>query len=416
MDLIAGKGVMKMLKGVSNQNAYVKQNQQTAISKTGQTAKTTVLQDAFIKETAWEQETKVNTYSPTTIAQNQNSQENQTYRVEAYISQLENRLDFEISEEMKQIWKEDNNVFAHYQKLIDDLLKKANVYGQTYKGSMAWNLKLEKDGTLYFSNKQAQDEQKDAVVRMLEDFKERWKEQNKNPIKPLNLVTYRREKGGRHITEIMGQNGQVVRLEFVRRVKYSAAKDVGRLAGLTNVANTKSFIVGLQANMNRISKDRFADKEEIRAAVAKMRQVVGKAKVKIRKLKAEDVEEKRMEEAKKAEELKKAREIAENLRKMRTKRKIGEHTPIKGEYVPQYLLPRKKDKSLYEEYEEGMGLSTFSGMSYQVVTTGADTPPMVMPSTPPTSTTDLAQAVQVAESGGVAAISVDINGLLQSIG
>ena len=412
MDFEMGKGVVEMLQGVSNQNVYIKQNKQTTKSKLPQTEQTVVSHDAFVKENTWEQEVKINSYSPAMIEQNQNSQENHNNRVEAYIAQLQNRLDFEISDEMKQMWKEHKNVFEHYQKLIDDLLKKANVHGQQYKDGMAWNLKLEKDGTLYFSNKQAQTEQKDAVEKMLEQFKERWKEQNENPIKPLKLVTYRKEKGGRHITEIMGQNGQVVRLEFVRRVKYSPAKDVGRLASLTNVANTKSFIVGLNANMNRISKDKFADKEEIRATVAKMRQVIGKAKVKIRKLKAEEVEKKRMEQARQEEELKKAREIAENLRKMKTKRKIGEHIPVKGEYIPQYLLPKKKDKSLYEE---GFGLSEFFGMSYQVVTTGAGAAPVVMPSTTPVATTDVSQAVQVAEGGGVAAISVNVDGVLQGI-
>lgn len=412
IDFETGKGVMEMLQGVSNQNVYVKPNQQTVQTKQAQTGQTMVSQDIFVKEHTWEQEVKVNCYSPAMIEQNQNRQENHNNCVEAYIAQLQNRLDFEIADEMKEMWKEHKHIFEHYQKLIDDLLKKANVHGQQYGNGMAWDLKLEKNGTLYFSNKQAQAEQKDAVEKMLEDFKERWKEQNKNPIKPLNLVTYRKEKGGRHITEIMGQNGQIVRLEFVRRVKYSPAKDVGRLASLSNVANTKSFIVGLNANMNRISKDQFADKEEIRATVAKMKQVIGKAKVKIRKLKAEEVEKKRMEEAKQEEELKKAREIAENLRKMKTKRKIGEHIPVKGEYMPQYLLPKKKDKSLYET---GLGLSEFSGMSYQVVTTGAGTAPTVMPSTTPVATTNVSQAVQVAEGGGIATISVNVDGLLQGI-
>lgn len=397
---------MDVLQGVSNQNIYVKINQQTTQQKQTKIEKNILSQDCFVKQNEWEKQLQTNCYSQAMIEQNQNSQENHIKNVEMYIEQLQNRLDFEISDEMKKMWKENKTAFEHYQKLIGDLLKNADVHGQQYKDGMIWNLKLDKNGTLYFWNEQVKSEKEDAVANMLEQLKE----QNNKPIKPLKLVTYRKEKGGRHITEIMGQNGQVVRLEFVRRIRYSPSKDVGRLASTTNVANTQSFIIGLNANMNRIGKDKFADKEEIKAAVAKMRQVVGKAKVKIRKLKAEELEKKRMQKSEQNEELQKAREIAETIRKMKTKRKIGEYTPIKGYHIPSYLLPKKKEKT---EYEEGFGLSEFSGMSYQVMTTGTGGIQDVVQNTTPVSTTDVSQAVQIAQSGGMAAISVDLGSFVE---
>ena len=397
---------MDVLQGVSNQNIYFKINQQTTQQKQTKIEKNILSQDCFVKQNEWEKQLQTNCYSQAMIEQNQNSQENHIKNVEMYIEQLQNRLDFEISDEMKKMWKENKTAFEHYQKLIGDLLENADVHGQQYKDGMIWNLKLDKNGTLYFWNEQVKSEKEDAVANMLEQLKE----QNNKPIKPLKLVTYRKEKGGRHITEIMGQNGQVVRLEFVRRIRYSPSKDVGRLASTTNVANTQSFIIGLNANMNRIGKDKFADKEEIKAAVAKMRQVVGKAKVKIRKLKAEELEKKRMQKSEQNEELQKAREIAETIRKMKTKRKIGEYTPIKGYHIPSYLLPKKKEKI---EYEEGFGLSEFSGMSYQVMTTGTGGIQDVVQNTTPVSTTDVSQAVQIAQSGGMAAISVDLGSFVE---
>ena len=187
---------MDVLQGVSNQNIYVKINQQTTQQKQTKIEKNILSQDCFVKQNEWEKQLQTNCYSQAMIEQNQNSQENHIKNVEMYIEQLQNRLDFEISDEMKKMWKENKTAFEHYQKLIGDLLENADVHGQQYKDGMIWNLKLDKNGTLYFWNEQVKSEKEDAVANMLEQLKE----QNNKPIKPLKLVTYRKEKSGRHIT------------------------------------------------------------------------------------------------------------------------------------------------------------------------------------------------------------------------
>lgn len=132
------------------------------------------------------------------------------------------------------------------------------------------------------------------------------------------------EKGGRSVTEIRSPDG-VIKLVFIKRLRYNAGKHLSRLAEIKSVGEVRTFIGGIQSYMNQVRSDRSWDESEVRAAIAQMKNVILRAGRKIKHIEKEEMMKKRFNQAAKQQHVNRAREIARELGRKKTARKSKEY-------------------------------------------------------------------------------------------
>lgn len=145
----------------------------------------------------------------------------------------------------------------------------------------------------------------------------------------------------RYAGEIRSKQG-AVRFGRSKSYKYYAGKDLGRLARLKKIGSVYSFVAGMHAAISQARVKQDLDDNEVRAAIAKMKGVIVRAKVKIKNLQEEETLEKRSRRDAEAAKAERARALAEELRQRRHLRRLREKLQAAGEpFAASERLPRK---------------------------------------------------------------------------
>ena len=146
-----------------------------------------------------------------------------------------------------------------------------------------------------------------------------------------------------YVTEIQTPEG-MVRFSRRKTYKYYAGKDLARLARLKKVSSVHSFVSCVQAVINQVRADKDLDEEEARVAIAKMKGVIVRARIKIRNLQEEDTLETRSKRRAQQAELQRARALQRELRLRRQLRQLREKMQAAQEpFVPPELLRRQSE-------------------------------------------------------------------------
>lgn len=188
---------------------------------------------------------------------------------------------------------------------------------------------------------------------------------NKDFWEKMFSVKHYKEKGGRNVTEINTPNG-VIRWVFVKRLNYSPASHLSRLARLSRQGPVRSLIGGVQAEINRVKRDSNLDEDEAKQAVARMQGVILKAKTKIRNLDEENNLEVMRKRAAEQEQRKKEMALEIELSRRRTKRKVREYGQIRTSTLPPVLRDDQPREELWEERLDFSGLENVVAADFSV--------------------------------------------------
>lgn len=138
------------------------------------------------------------------------------------------------------------------------------------------------------------------------------------------IVRRRREEGGKTVTEIHTPQG-VFRWLTIKKLNYSPAGHLSKLARLQRTGDVRSMMVAVRAGIRHAKADKGLDKNEVRRAVAQMEGVLNRARVKIKNLKAEEQLELRRKRAEQARKQRLEQQLSQEIKKKRTLRKIREY-------------------------------------------------------------------------------------------
>lgn len=161
------------------------------------------------------------------------------------------------------------------------------------------------------------------------------------------IVRRRKEEGGKTVTEIHTPHG-VFRWVSIKKLNYSPAGHLSKLARLQRTGDVRSMMVAVRAGIQRAKSDKALDKNEVRRAVAQMEGVLSRARVKIKNLKAEAQLEIRRKQAEKARKQRLEQQLSQEIKKKRTLRKIREHGRAKA-CLPGIGLPDPPREDFFQQ-------------------------------------------------------------------
>lgn len=279
-----------------------------------------------------------------------------TSGIRDYASQHYGSFQIVLSTEIVKRMSEDSEFRENMVRMIEDARKQQR--DKMYQ--TAWSGKQVLGGGVYV--------EADGTISRWIASKDPYQKQMQN--KPAYAAAARSSDGSA-VSRYQGKDGEKIVIR--RKLSYSAARDLSRIARANSQSDVKSAMGGIQARINQFRAS-GEDKKVIRQLVGQADRVLLKAKLKIRLLKKEALMESAQNRAEAKAELKRAIQLKRMLEESKTKRKGREYGQIRDHYPSPYEKHKWEEEARiatgHTQTEIGGQVYAPAGNSIEIVSGG----------------------------------------------